>query len=62
MGVFSFLSRATTWWNRETLGTQLHTWRKGIKVGEDGQVIFFLGIRTIVDGGLFSMEKLRLAE
>ena len=36
MGVFSFLSRATTWWNRETLGTQLYTWRKGVKVGEDG--------------------------
>jgi len=35
MGVFSLLSRATTWWNRETLGTQLHTWRKGVKVGED---------------------------
>ena len=42
MGVFSFLSRATTWWNRETLGTQLYTWRKGIKVGEDGSGnIFF---------------------
>ena len=35
MGVFSLLSRATTWWNRETLGTQLYTWRKGVKVGED---------------------------
>ena len=42
MGVFSFLSRATTWWNRETLGTQLYTWRKGVKVGEDGSGnIFF---------------------
>ena len=42
MGVFSFLSRATTWWNRETLGTQLYTWRKGIKVGQDGSGnIFF---------------------
>jgi NADH:ubiquinone oxidoreductase subunit len=36
MGVFSLLSRATTWWNRETLGTQLYTWRKGVRVGEDG--------------------------
>ena len=42
MGVFGFLSRATTWWNRETLGTQLYTWRKGVKVGEDGEGnIFF---------------------
>ena len=42
MAVFSFLSRATTWWKRETLGTQLYTWRKGIKVGEDGSGnIFF---------------------
>ena len=42
MGVFSFLSRATTWWKRETLGTQLYTWRKGVKVGEDGSGnIFF---------------------
>ena len=42
MGVFSLLSRATTWWNRETLGTQLYTWRKGIKVGEDtaGNIFF----------------------
>ena len=42
MGVFGFLSRATTWWNRETLGTQLYTWRKGVKVGEDsaGNIFF----------------------
>ena len=42
MGVFSLLSRATTWWNRETLGTQLYTWRKGVKVGEDsaGNIFF----------------------
>ena len=42
MGVFGFLSRATTWWNRETLGTQLYTWRQGVKVGEDSEGnIFF---------------------
>ena len=45
MGVFGFLSRATTWWNRETLGTQLYTWRKGVKVGEDSAGnIFFLSL------------------
>ena len=42
MGVFSLLSKATTWWNSQTLGTQLYTWRKGVKVGEDdaGNVFF----------------------
>ena len=42
MGVFSVLSKATTWWNSQTLGTQLYTWRKGVKVGEDdaGNVFF----------------------
>jgi len=42
MGLLGFLSRATTWWNRETLGTQLYTWRKGVKVGEDreGNIFF----------------------
>lgn len=32
-----FLTRLLTWWNGQTLGTQLFTWRKGIKVGEDEQ-------------------------
>lgn len=30
-----FLLRFFTWWNSETFGTQLWTWRKGQKVGED---------------------------
>ena len=29
------LMRAVTWWNGQTLNTQLYTWRKGVKVGED---------------------------
>lgn len=33
----NFLLRLLTWWNGQTLGTQLHTWRKGIRVGEDAQ-------------------------
>ncbi len=33
----TFLLRLLTWWNSQTLGTQLFTWRKGIKVGEDAQ-------------------------
>ncbi len=32
-----FLKRLLTWWNSQTLGTQLYTARKGVKVGEDEQ-------------------------
>lgn len=35
MGVLNTLLRAVTWWNGQTLNTQLFTWRKGVKVGED---------------------------
>lgn len=31
----SFLKRAVTWWNGQTVGTQLWTWRNGVRVGED---------------------------
>ncbi len=37
MGILNTLLRAVTWWNGSTLNTQLYTWRKGIKVGEDEQ-------------------------
>lgn len=33
----AFLLRLLTWWNSQTLGTQLFTWRKGVRVGEDDQ-------------------------
>ena len=32
-----FLKRLLTWWNGQTLGTQIFTARKGVKVGEDAQ-------------------------
>lgn len=32
-----FLKRLLTWWNSQTIGTQIFTWRKGIRVGEDAQ-------------------------
>lgn len=32
-----FILRLLTWWTAETIGTQLFTWRKGVKVGEDDQ-------------------------
>ena len=31
----SFVVRMLTWWNSQTLGTQIFTWRRGIRVGED---------------------------
>ncbi|MGB0440808.1 MAG: NADH:ubiquinone oxidoreductase subunit NDUFA12 [Primorskyibacter sp.] len=37
MGILNTLLRAVTWWNGQTIGTQIHTWRKGTKVGEDAQ-------------------------
>ena len=33
----NFLLRILTWWNGQTIGTQLFTWRRGVKVGEDSQ-------------------------
>ena len=37
MGILNTIFRALTWWERGTLNTQLFTWRKGQKVGEDDQ-------------------------
>lgn len=37
MGILSSLGRVFTWWNGQTLNTQLWTWRHGVKVGEDAQ-------------------------
>ena len=35
MGVGNFIKRIFVWWDNQTIGTQLWTWRKGKKVGED---------------------------
>ena len=32
-----FIIRMLTWWNSQTLGTQIFTARRGVKVGEDAQ-------------------------
>ncbi|MCC7321121.1 MAG: NADH:ubiquinone oxidoreductase subunit NDUFA12 [Rubellimicrobium sp.] len=32
-----FLISLLTWWNSQTLNTRFHTWRKGVKVGEDAE-------------------------
>lgn len=37
MGLMTSILRAVTWWNGQTLNTQLWTWRNGVKVGEDSQ-------------------------
>ncbi len=35
MGILKSILRVATWWNGSTLNTQLWSWRKGVKVGED---------------------------
>ncbi|PWK60474.1 NADH:ubiquinone oxidoreductase subunit NDUFA12 [Roseicyclus mahoneyensis] len=35
--MFSFLNRLVTWWNGQTVGTQIWTARYGTKVGQDDQ-------------------------
>ncbi|MGR3659604.1 MAG: NADH:ubiquinone oxidoreductase subunit NDUFA12 [Paracoccaceae bacterium] len=35
MSIGKSLLRLLTWWDGQTLGTQLYTWRKGVRVGED---------------------------
>ena len=37
MGVGNYLKRAVAWWDGESWGTQLFTWRKGERVGEDNE-------------------------
>jgi NADH:ubiquinone oxidoreductase subunit len=35
--VMALIKRILTWWNGQTLGTQIWTLRNGVKVGEDAQ-------------------------
>jgi NADH:ubiquinone oxidoreductase subunit len=37
MGLLNTIKRVFTWWDDQTFGTQLWTWRKGVKVGTDQQ-------------------------
>ena len=37
MGLGNTIKRIFTWWDGQTFGTQLWTWRKGQKVGDDSQ-------------------------
>ncbi len=32
-----FLLQVLTWWNGQTLGTRVHTWRHGVHVGDDDE-------------------------
>ena len=46
----SFWKQLLTWWNGQTVGTRLHTWRVGNRVGEDefGNVYYQNGRRRWV--------------
>lgn len=37
MSILDKVVQALTWWNSQTIGTQLFTSRKGVRVGEDDQ-------------------------
>jgi NADH:ubiquinone oxidoreductase subunit len=37
MGILNFVKRCVTWWHGSTVGTQIFTARRGVKVGEDDQ-------------------------
>ena len=41
----NFLLRLLTWWNGQTFGTQLQTWRRGQRVGSDAQGNIFYQTR-----------------
>lgn len=45
MGIINSVLRLVTWWNSQTLGTQLFTWRQGVRVGEDEQGNIFYQTR-----------------
>ena len=45
MGLLNIIKRLLTWWDGQTIGTQLFTWRKGVKVGEDSQGNIFYKTR-----------------
>ena len=46
MGILKSVLRVFTWWNGQTLNTQIFTWRKGVKVGEDDQGNVFYETRN----------------
>ena len=37
MGIVNTVLRALVWWKDQSFGTQLFTWRNGVKVGEDAE-------------------------
>ena len=49
----SLFIRLLTWWNSQTIGTQIFTARKGVKVGEDEAGNIFYQTRDgMLHGGL----------
>ena len=45
MALMDTLKRAVTWWNGQTIGTQMFTARQGVKVGEDDEGNIFYETR-----------------
>ena len=37
MGLMNTIKRAFTWWDGQTINTQIFTWRKGVRVGADAE-------------------------
>ena len=54
MSILRSILRAFTWWDGQTLNTQLFTWRKGVKVGEDAQGNVFYTDKAGGRGGVIS--------
>ena len=48
MGVLNFIKRIFVWWDGQTLGTQLWTWRNGKKVGEDAMGNIYKGMAKAI--------------
>ena len=62
MGLMTSISRFFTWWDRQTHGTQLFTWRNGVRVGSDAQGNVFYRTkddsrRWVIFNGLIEASK-----
>jgi len=57
--MMEFLKSLVTWWNSQTLNTRLHTWRNGVKVGEDEQGNIYYTTRDEKRRGLYLMVRLK---
>ena len=57
MGILNKILRVFTWWNGQTLNTQIFTWRHGVKVGEDSQGnVFYRDAADVKRWAIFNGE------